>query len=528
MVLLVLAANSLVGIWPLAPVEGDEQGVMNGLAEMARGAAGDLRERYFYEPQAGSYTLALVAMKFFGVTPLVAFGSESAICGAIFLILSALMLCRLLAVPWTITAIALLLCQEMTAACYYVNTSTFGAAFGMAGILTMLRSRGPLGWSTAGLLFALSGWSRFDALMLAPVAPVWLWHEDRQRAVRATLFVAAAGLVTLTLLWRVTAVQPGEIISAYFERERVVPWREAVRIILRLTSLAGCTLAVVGFALSVAGRQWRLCTVALAALAPPLLVHGRSLTTPKYFYVAVPFIAALALHAVITLWRRGEVKPSARTPRLLALAALIAIGLESTLALHTWTPQRRRYDTVLSWEREIHAPFGTVPLGFGPGEMLITDDGFRLRTGYLFAPWRWSWEKRRMRVELDRLDQLITANRSLGIVTLYWVAERCTVGLLRAHGLRPDHAQIHSADQISRVTRWIGPGRSCTLATIVLTPAKTGIFQDYAAQIAERPLFFVCDLGDADSRTDLAASGRAWRALSPAPNGIMAIYQLER
>src|SRR6188768_2985399 len=102
------------GVWPVAPVEGDEQGVLFGVAGMLQDDSQLLAGRYIYDVQPGSYQVLVALARLTGATPQTGFAVTTVFGAAGFALAAALLLRTTLAQPVGWTLVGVLACQEIT------------------------------------------------------------------------------------------------------------------------------------------------------------------------------------------------------------------------------------------------------------------------------------------------------------------------------------------------------------------------------------------------------------------------------
>jgi hypothetical protein len=439
--LCVYAAWLVVGVFPISPLEGDEQGVINGATAMARGETAYLDLAYSPEIQPGSYVLLSTASRWSGL-PVEDLFAVGTVAGAIlFALLAACLLARVLAVPVLVALGALLWCQEISASAYYMNTTALGMWLVFAALC--LAGRAP-DWRTStamAVCIALAGWIRIDCLLPTPALPVLLYAAGRdwRTTLKATVAVAAGSLVLVGILYRASGVTPADILATYSGRGAVEGWWPTIRSMPLLLSPLICALLVAGGVLLVARREWLLLVLIGAGIGVTLPVYGTSLASTKYFYHLVPFFVLAALYAAKVALRRVRQAPgwAGRRVRLALAAGVVLLGLaDQSVGLLTSSPEFRRYDPspTLATLATIHGPRRPARVVIGPGEIIPTTDGFRLRTGALFAPWIWHREKSAMLAQLRQFAGLLRTAPRTTVYFSGWLPYQMVVRVLRAGG----------------------------------------------------------------------------------------------
>lgn|GEM_PF-1395866 len=437
----VYAAWLAVGIFPISPVEGDEQGVINGAAAMARGEVAYLDMAYLPEVQPGAYILLSTLSRWSGL-PVEAIFAFGTVAGAVlFTLLAARLLARVMGIPFLIALGGLLWCQEISAATYYMNTTSLGMWLTFAALWLACR---PADWRTCtGMVvcIAFAGWIRIDCLLPTPAVPVLMFaaSRDLRATIKATAAVAGGSLVLTWMLYGASGVTPADLLSIYSGRGAIEGWWPTLRSMPLLLSPLLCVLLVTGCVLFVIRREWLLLVLAAAGTGATLPIYGTSLASTKYFYHLVPFFLLAALYTGKVVLGSVTKAPAWADRRVrLGLAggvALLALA-DQSVGLLTSSPEFRRYNPAptLATLVTFHGPRRMARLVIGPGEIIPTTDGFRLRTGALFAPWVWRREKIAMLAQLRQFAVILRAAPQTTVYFSGWLPYQMVVRVLRAEG----------------------------------------------------------------------------------------------
>jgi hypothetical protein len=521
--LLVVVADLARGILPFAPVEGDEQACLNGLEIWSRHPALFPGAAYLYEIQPGSYQIIAQLQRWTGADYIVLFGVCTVLGATIFIALSSLILTRVTLLPIGWCALIALCGQELVTAAYYLNTSALAGAFVMGGIaLTM--SRRPL-WSLwlASLALAIGGWLRLDALLITPaVLGLKLYTGlDGRRALRQT---AAISTITLVILLGLLTLAHTSLSAAWINlRARGISgeWQPLIikgplvlSYVLFLTSFAGVALLV-------CRRQWHLLSVVVLGVVPSIFIYGRHFTTTKYLYYAAPF---LLLPGLWLLRESLTLPTNRRWIGRLAFGTLIFAGLiESCIGLQTSSAAYRRFDPAALSVTFASGKRGekTWAWGLGEGEIIPTDDAFRMRGALAFAPEVWHRQKVQILGEVHRLDVELSRPGTTYAVTSTYLSMVLVHAWLWRHGFMPGESQTFLRNETSHTTAWTAPGRTMTVVFINQTTTEAQEFSE--ATKHEGGMLFINDRGDLAFR-HLASDPVVWRQLSPVRNGLLTLY----
>lgn len=514
-----------VGVWPIVPLEGDEQGVIFGVQGMLTGDVALQQVRYYYEIQPGAYHVLATLTRLTGASVDHVFGIATALGAVAFAFAGAVFLRTLFGWPLGWLAVAMLWCQEVTTAGYYLNTSAMAGALAVTGIIFAGHtSRGSWAWS--GLLLALAGWMRADSLLIAPACfGLILWQQRGLRtAVGRTCAIACTAVAGVALLYFLSGTSPLHGASAYAGRDNFsTDLRVLAETNLQLLSPALLLAAIGGNAILLVQRNFSLLFLAVTGCAATLFLYGASLTTPKYFYYFVPFALLPALHLIDVVVRCVRELPRVFAVGAAVIAVLIFIG-DGVLGLRTLQPRERYFATLPTGVTLGQHPRGEkiFTLVLGSGELALNADGFRLRTGALFAPWCWHQEKTRALTNLALLREQLSHHQETTLLWSGWVPYQLMTRELFAAGFRPTLPLSNNP-----ILTYPGPWRKGERVVHVEFLGYVGSpFQAPGlapAALATAHTLFVGD--GARQRVTELDDGRRWELLSPRPEGFISVYE---
>lgn len=523
---LLLAAWSSYGVWPVTPVEGDEQGVLFGVAGMVRPDELLLQMRYTYELQPGYYWLLVNLVRLTAASPETLFAITTLLGAIGFAFAGARLLQILLGWPLGWTLLAIVWCQEVTTAAFYMNTSTLGGAVAISAIIVSCRP-GRVRWLWAGLLLALAGWLRADSLLVAPACLGLAYWRDKQwrPAIGRTAAIAAVAVTVFLALYALSGTSVRDSLTAYEERGFLHSgWRTFVETFPQLLSPALTLAGLAGLGLLLFPRHRSLAVVFATGVAASLLAHGTELTTPKYFYHMIPFLLIPALVAAGELVRASQAwRPGIR--RAASGAAVLLLVADSVVGLRTLSPAQRYFvpTPTLATLGELKRPDRTFALVIGPGELILNVDAFRLRTGKLFAPLSWHREKERVLNDLATIRSWLTGDqRELTVYWANWLPVQIAKRELLAAGYRPPAR--HSNDKGAPAAEdWRKDDRLVHLAYLGYAGTTFQAPGPAPASTTGTATYFIGD--SANLQLTELADGRSWHLLSPMPEGLTTVYQ---
>jgi hypothetical protein len=525
--------NALVGAFPLCPFEGDDQALIIGMRERLRGASGFPELGYTKELHAGVYDLVQAIHSATGADVAQVFFVGNVVAGILFILGAGLLGARLLDLSFPAVLLGVALAQECTTAIAYANTSTYGAAFVLLGVLGVEYLPSAL-WASAlsAAVIAIGGWCRLDALALAPLVLVVLSRKSGLRAaVWRTCTVALASVCFLWALLHFSGVTLGNIWGVFAAKPQTVGWWRTASWLVLIHSATALVVSPVALFWSLRLREYVLVAAFALVTVPLVFIHGRSLDTTKYLYYVAPLLGWSMVWLASRLFGVAEKYPDIR--QRLALFAVGAVAM--ALILEYFTGIRRVHNEARQWVPSTHRVLvPRLSLGatdvmwcVGAGEEIPTGDGFRLRMGVFFAPWEWRQKKLEVMVERRRLERWMTEHTNGTIITSTYYGYQAVVAFARGLNLRPS-SRVYSFGSTSQShwLSWNGAGRSFVLVLINHEDNRRFQFRATAKGAAD-DVIFVNDMGAAYANDLLRGDDHAWRLLSTSANCGLTLYRRE-
>jgi len=520
LLLLAVAMHWAGGIWPCAPVEGDEQGVINGLEAWTRTPGLFPKTAYLYAIQPGSYWALrwLHVMLHVAYLPLlVAMSSAGA---AWFATIATCIIAPLVKLKNCWVALCLLSAQELGAAACYANTSALAGAVVLTGLLIGLRRDSMGSAVVAGAVIAAGGWLRLDALLVTPVLlPALLAGQvPWRRAFLRTAVVAVVVLFLLLTLLRASGLGVTDSWKLYLTR----PGSDWSLLLTRgwlALSLSWGLGGVAGLVLWLLRGQWLLLAVTVFGSLPSIAGYGGSLTTPKYLFYALPFLALPAVWSAAAASRSNGL-----LGRWLGRAWLLVLVGELFTGVRTSSAEYRRYEPGAFLVRLLACPWHnkTMEWGFGEGEVVPTDDGPRLRGGLWYSPAMWLREKDNSRAALVELDRQMNDRRIRRVVTSTYLSWQVVDGWLLRHAFGRVGRTSLVANPGSHTSIWRYDNRDIEVILVNHGRGERPQFEDVSRE--PQGLLFVNDRGKI-GRVALGACLEDWRLLTVGENGCLSVYR---
>ncbi|HRI80832.1 MAG TPA: hypothetical protein PLF88_00195 [Opitutaceae bacterium] len=519
---LLLSLHFFLNVIPFTAVEGDEQGIINGLQAWSRGTPDFDAASYSYAIQPGSYHLLWWLHRLTGATHLATFGAASALAAAVFLFQSSLLLARITGFRVSCMAVVLLSIQEFTAAAAYANTCALAAVPVMGGLLLTHRARTATTLCLAGFLLGLGGWMRVDSLLVAPVVLALRWLAVLpMQAIKETSITAATAMLTVLAAYVISETSLAATWATFLSRDNFTDWQPLWINGWLVLGYSASATTLFGLAWLGIRRQWVAPALMVAAGLIPLAIYGASFVSPKYLHSAAPFLLLPALFLIRELI--AATGPWMRCRRGLAWMFIGLHATEAIVGVQTSSADFRRYDPAAPL-----VSLGTIPLlgkglslGLGEGEILPTVDGPRMRGAQAWAPVMWRREKSAIAEEIIRLEQMLHADDIDIIITSTYLGLRLIESWLRDHNYIAGPEHLFPDNKTSFTTVWRGPTRSITVVQLNHTDADAREFA-VAGKLPGRQLF-VNDRGGIGFR-HLADNTETWQLLSPTDNRLLTLY----
>ena len=516
----------LVGIFPVTPLEGDEQGVIHGATALARGDMRYWELRYLYEIQPGSYVAISRLARLTGWSTESTFALLSAGGALLFAASAALLVQRLLGAPWPLVAVGFLLSQEIWAGAYYMNTTAVGGWLAMLALLLALKPLTLPRSLAVAVLLALAGWIRIDCVLISPVVVALSWqrHRGLWPVIREVVPTTLLSLALLGLLYFASGVNFGDFFAAYRDRGGDAGWGPTVRMYCIVTSGLVGLLSLLGLALLVLQRKWSLLLVWVGGTGLSLAVYGHSLASNKYLYLAAPFFILAAVFAAQDILGRWPALPRAWRYATAGIAGALLL-FDTVAGVLTSSPSYRRFEPRPQLAVLARVPAGrrSVELTLGAGELIATTDGYRMRGGTLFAPATWAMDKAEIIRRLDGLASILRAPGDCSLFVGDWLGYQLVLRMLRLEGyefvseyIRDQaypYAGVWRKGQKSVHLGYLAYGKSEYFDPSRVTPNPTATHT-----------YFVGALGDLGPLGELA-DGLHWQLLSPDCYGYIKVHQ---
>jgi hypothetical protein len=441
----------LIGIFPIAPVEGDGVGIANGAAQIAEIGVEATTLAYRYNVQSGTYWLTAVVHNLTGAESYTVLALLSALAASVFILLSAALLSHITKIPFSVCGLVLLLFQESFTSGYYANSTVMAAVFLIAAFWVVTLGDKIYLLIVAGVLLGIGAWMRFDVPLVAPAILLLLHRGNwKQTLARTTLVAVISGLVALAAIYLSGSNIQAILSSAGSHRDSLSLIRKNFNVLLLeggdlRSHVAFYTpflllLIAIGIFHLVRQRSWLILGIPMLGSVPFYAAYLNAITTPKYLYYLIPFAALLALYALPEIQSLLSKHTFLGRSILLILLMLFIgqyiIGWQfSSSARPNLRQSYPSFFPLFSTSTPIKG-VERITLVMGAGSSVTTADGRRLLSGIVFAPLFQYDQKSLINIEVGGLKRYIEQQNinPLNILTTQYSSQQVLLNLLLNSG----------------------------------------------------------------------------------------------
>jgi len=378
---------------------------------------------YRYDAQPGTYAIARMLHSSLGWDTLASLSLLGAMAAASFALFAAALVHRITRLSYPAAGLVVLSFQEVATAAYYVNSNVFAGGFAIPALYLATRaeeSRSP--WAITlwvGLLLGLAGWMRSDVALIAPTC-LFLFHRSSWR--NAAIHTALAGICALMVFqilfhWSggrlsnlIGFTQGHMVFESVGTPNLGIPWLGSTDIKSHIAFFSALNLLWIfwGVARLICSGSWRILAFCLAGFLPLYGIYFGHLTTPKYLYYTVPFLACLAGTGILAIWNAS--RPWRRAGVALSLLLLVGqygLGLRVSFRSKPWVKDPPLVLVRIFSTGERGGRISKASLVLGSGSIVNTDDEHRLPSGSLFFPSAWRYQKTLQNRSFGKLEDYL-------------------------------------------------------------------------------------------------------------------------
>jgi hypothetical protein len=407
----------ILGALPITPLENDS--IRIAVGAQGKTLYGNYTYAYSYETQVGAYKL----IEIFHISPIFdefrVFSYLSIAACGIFLMCSVFFVRAITKTNILSSLVALLLFQEIYISGYYPNSTILAAAFLATALLLATKKKRVFCIAGAASLFALSFWTRFDAILIGGVFLFLLWPTDRRSCYIAILFF----LITISIgafLFFVNHISLQNILESYATHVK-----GAANLPLTLNNystiftFATSYFCGLGLYYLFQRKEWHLLVLTFVGTWPLLGAYGLALTSPKYLLYTVTLLAIPISYALRILWQSQ--RKSAASLRL--------IGIILFVGQYIFTPA---YEVM-----------------FNRSLFVYTADEVRLRGAIAYTPVYWARNRRAKLIQEQlfqrKLQEHLQTRDPSYLISQDWMTNQWLLYFLQAIGYRIKEAQNYAA-----------------------------------------------------------------------------------
>lgn len=451
-----------------------------------------------------------------------AFGLLSAAGAGTFILISSFFIAGLCRCRSVFVALGFMGAQEMCSAAYYANSSAVAAPFiGVALLFAVEKPSYRNSVLIAGLI-AIAGWIRLDVLLISPVfAPLLILQAKNFLSGLGRTAAIAAGTVALLLsfLW-LSGVSPVESWETYSARDGEGSIMLLGRLWWITSSPIWSVVVLAGIAGLVIKRRWWMLCILFCAITPSIWIYGRSFTTTKYLYYAMPFVLLPGF------WLLSEsIRSSRKIYNITAIIVVSGMVAEACIGVRTSSKMLRRFEPS-DWRLycNLYTQFSERPIqiGWGEGEVLPTADGFRLRGACFHMPYVWNREKRRLERTIRLIPAIMLDSRDKTIVTSTYMSAQVATGILISSNSVCHSRMLVPDNPSSSIGDWIVDGHPCRMININHTERDRLEFSRYTSDPGLT--LFINDRG-ASAASHLGVLDSKWACEVGGGNDLLTLYR---
>jgi hypothetical protein len=435
---LVLLGWVALGVWPIVPAEGDDAALAAGAAYIQEGGNPHHPLLYRYDPQAATYWAAALISRWFTLPASRALGLLAAFSAFSFIFLTAYWSTFATRIPFFLSLLIALMCQEAWVVAYFGNSTAPAAAVALLGLVLLQlaakvrpqiefnRSQNGTSLQEIGILvlagasFGLATLFRWDALLLAPGALWLIWMGSRPSPTSPLTFLGCGFVVLLAGVHVLDISMTEGLGEAKGHLEHFALWRQSLISWATWGSLPLIALTISGVWQLARNNQKDELLLFAFGVFPSVALYGWNLTTPRYLLYTLPFVVRVACHGTGEFFKWN--RPKGARFWLLGLALLCVQYPCGPLTLATW------------WSGKNFTVAGT-------------HDGPRRLDGLWITPWMWHrMKKASYRGELEAkelLRRILEATPRLVILTDDWFSSSWSRLQLLEAGYLPSETYRH-------------------------------------------------------------------------------------
>jgi len=449
---LIVLAYYAIGAFPISPVEGDGVSMACGSEQLAKYGTDAPDLTYSWNVQPGLQIVGAVLHWVTRIDTYVLMSLFCLVCGLLFVTFSGALSGRVTGVSPGLCALAILvLLPESIIAAYYPNSRAGAGAFGMAGLVLLAGEYRLRRLVIAGVLIGIASLFRFDfAVMGIACIPILHRGKWRQTAARVLSLGAIAGIVALGGIYGC-----GSSIFAILNRAGGHYQTGTAALItgLSVRDLASNSfllshvsffpvvtvlLVLAGAIYLVAHRRWRVLAVVVLGVLPIYLLYFRALTTSKYLYYTIPFLAMSLVFSVRwALDKKSPIRVGSLALVVVLFLAQFVLGVRLEVNFKPWITHSMSPLATLWQKSPASGPIDRIAVVIGAG-FSTPRDGPRYSTGQLFSPAAWHCERRKLKRAFNALTDCFREGRgnSRTIYTTIWQSTSQVNRALQVSGYR--------------------------------------------------------------------------------------------
>ncbi|MGV7224373.1 MAG: hypothetical protein ACQ9MH_23020 [Nitrospinales bacterium] len=485
---LIFATYHFIGIFPVAPIEGDGIGMANGASVAAYSGLSPNPISYSYYGRSGTYVLIDVLCKLTKLDPFILLSVLSGLSFVIFVIFSGLLLSEITKYPFSACSLCILMFPETAIGGYYANNTVIAAAFAIPSLYVLKVCKQKKFLFLAAILFGLGAWIRLDVILLSPVFIVLLHSGNFKHTVYKTILVGAVAIIVLAIAMNLSNDNIFQILSRIGEhKKRVLTHPRFFDCHLAFFPIILILLNLGGLFYLILKRNWYLLGIVFLAVMPLYIILNKTIVNPRFMYYLIPFFAIPVIYSISQIAFISK-------KHIFFIAIIVILFFSQYLIGYTEMNCDYRFARTLF---KIQNPFikdSCISARLGLGRKAKITSQTRFLSGLLYGPRWWYYRKREINQELEKLYSYLNIRdfNELNLLTYGWYHDQLSKHVLLHMGYSFHQFRMHNNIRQYIFTK---ENRKCTVYWLFGDELAAGNYKNIVPPIAPDPILIIGNRG---------------------------------
>lgn len=486
---LVFAAYHVVGIYPVAPIEGDGIGMANGAKVAVSIGLGPNPLSYNYYGRSGTYALLVILCKITKLEPFTLLSILSGLSFVIFVIFSGLLISEITKYPFSICSLCVLMFPETAMGGYYANNTVIAAAFGITSLYLLKVCRKKIFLFLAAFLFGLGAWVRLDVILLSPVLLILLHRQNFKHTLCRTLLLGAVIVIVLAIAMYLSTDSLFNILSTIELHKKFALYRpDFLNCHLAFFPIILILLNIVGLFYLILKKNWYSLGIFFLAVMPLYIILNKSIINPRFMYYLIPFFVIPMIYAISQIEITSKKHFFFITIIAILFVAQYLIGYKVNNCDYRFARTLFKIENPLKTDSCISATLQ-------PGIVANITPPKRLSSGLLYGPIWQHYRKRKINNELEKLYSYLDVHetKELNLLANGWYSYTLSNNVLLQMGY-----SFHKFRTHNNIRQYIfkKENRKCTVFRLNRDELTASNYQNIVLSTAPGPILAIgaiCD-----------------------------------